>query len=471
MLPPDSPRADTGVNPDPDPDRPLPGAADARGAAAAGGARGLLRRGLEPLRALRRGLKPLRALRPARPGPDGRSADTAGLVLARLTTLPALLIIAWLIPGLPLLLAGAFLPVPMLLISVPLAAAVVANGLRVVPARWPRLLPGDRTAEPRWATWFGLLATIAVVAGLTGWQLTESSPALIVLRDPGTYLQTGYWIAQHGSLPVPAGLAAFGGAHPGLSFASTGFLARGTSLYPAVQPGLPMLLAGGFWVHGLTGATAVGPVLGGLATLSFAGLAARLVGPQWAPAAALALGLSLPQQYIGRTSLSETALQILLFGGLCLLADSAMAGEWIAASRRGLALTPPSLLAAAAGLALGLEPAGQPRRARLPAAGHPVRLRPGDRPPAAGDPVPGRKCAWGWVTGCSAAICLTGRSWTRSARPPPWPGWSRSGWSPWAWSRSSSPGSAGCARRLPGCWPAGRCAGCRRRGRSSRWPC
>ena len=276
-------------------------------------------------------------------------------MLARLTTLPALLIIAWLIPGLPLLLAGAFVPVPMLLISVPLAAAVVANGLRAVPARWPRLLPGDRTTEPRWATWFGLLATIAVVAGLTGWQLTESSPALIVLRDPGTYLQTGYWIAQHGSLPVPSGLAAFGGAHPGLSFASTGFLARGASLYPAVQPGLPILLAGGFWVHGLTGATAVGPVLGGLATLSFAGLAARLVGPQWAPAAALALGLSLPQQYIGRTSLSETALQILLFGGLSLLADSAMADEWIAASQRGLALTPPSLLAAAAGLALGLS--------------------------------------------------------------------------------------------------------------------
>ena len=290
---------------------------------------------------------------PAAQSAGARSADIAGALLARLTVLPALLILSWLIPGLPLLLGGAFLPVPMLLISVPLAVALIVNGLRVVPSRWPRLLPGDRTIEPSWATWFGLLGTIAVVAGLTGWQLTESSSALIVLRDPGTYLQTGYWIAQHGSLPVPQALAAFGGAHPGLSFASTGFLARGTSLYPAVLPGLPMLLAGGFWVHGVTGAAAMTAVLGGLATLSFAGLVARLAGPQWAPAGALVLGLCLPQQYIGRTSLSETALQILLFGGLCLLADSLIVRPLDLAGRLGPWLTPPVLLAALAGASLG----------------------------------------------------------------------------------------------------------------------
>jgi hypothetical protein len=251
-----------------------------------------------------------------------RSADIAGTVLARLTVLPAVLILAWLIPGVPLLLAGHFLPFPMTLIAVSLAAALTVNGLRVVPASWPRLLSGVRKSEPGWTTWFGLLATVAVVAGLTGWQLTESSEALIVLRDPGTYLQAGYWIAQHGSLPVPETLKAFGGAHAGLNFTSTGFLVRGTSIYPAVMPGLPLLLAGGFWVHGATGALAIGPVLGGLATLTFAGLVGRLIGPQWAPAGALVLGLSLPQQYVGRAALSETALQILLFGGLCLLVDS-----------------------------------------------------------------------------------------------------------------------------------------------------
>jgi hypothetical protein len=226
----------------------------------------------------------------------------------------------------------------MLLISVPLAVALAVNGLRVVPATWPRLFSGGRTVEPGWATWFGLLATVGVVAGLTAWQLTENSEALIVLRGAGTYLQAGYWIAEHGSLPIPEMVKYFGGTHPGVFFSSPGFLARGGSLYPAAAPGLPLLLAGAFWVHGTAGATAAGPVLGGLAALAFAGLVARLVGPQWAPAGALVLGLSLPQQYIGRTTLSESVLQIMLFGGLCLFADSvALRGFGMAAVRRAAA--------------------------------------------------------------------------------------------------------------------------------------
>ena len=276
--------------------------------------------------------------------PDrGGSADAAGALLARLTVLPAVLIVAWLIPGVPLLLAGAFRPVPMLLISVPVAVVLTVAGLRVVPATRPTLRPAGRT-RPGWITWFGLLATVAVVAGLTAWQIAESSAALIVVRDPGSYLQAGYWIAQHGSLPVPEAAKTFGGPHSGLSFASTGFLARGGGLYPAVLPGLPILLAGGFWVHGVTGAVATGPVLGGLAVLAFAGLVARLAGLQWAPAGALVLGLSLPQQYTGRTSLPETVLEILLFGGLCLLADSLALRGW----RQAAAVRPAAGTSAAA---------------------------------------------------------------------------------------------------------------------------
>lgn len=251
-----------------------------------------------------------------------RPADTAGALLARLTVLPVVLLLAWLIPGVPLLLGHAFEPAPMLLISVPLAIVLVVVGLRVVPAGWPRLFPASAKTEPGWTRWFGLLATVALAAGLTTWQVIESSQALIVVRDPGTYLQTGYWIAQHGSLPIPQMLSAFGGAHPGLQFASTGFLTHGSGVYPAVAPGLPLVLAGAYWVHGTTTAIAMGALLGGLAVLSFAGLVARLVGPQWAPAGALVLGISMPQQFVSRTTLSETALQIALFGGLSLLADS-----------------------------------------------------------------------------------------------------------------------------------------------------
>jgi hypothetical protein len=298
-----------------------------------------------------------------------RPADAAGVLLARLTVLPAVLLLAWLIPGVPLLLGHVFQPMPALLVSVPVAVVLVVVGLRVVPAAWPRLLPADRAAEPARATWFGLLATVTIVAGLTGWQLVESSQALIVVRDPGVYLQTGYWIAQHGSLPIPETLGAFGGAHAGLHFASTGFLTRGTAIYPAVMPAVPLVLAGAAWVHGAAAAIAMGPILGGLAVLSFAGLVGRLVGPQWAPAGALVLGLSMPEQYVGRTTLAEPALQILLFGGLCLLTDSVAvrdavraAGGWLtvadpkqplSARRWVSAITPERSLAALAGLALG----------------------------------------------------------------------------------------------------------------------
>jgi hypothetical protein len=323
------------------------------------------------------------------PGVAARpSGEAAAGAFARLTVIPAILIVAWLIPGLPLLLGGSFLPVPMLLISVPLAAALIVTGLREMPADWPRRAVAGQRQARSWTSWFGLLGTVAVVGGLIAWQLRESSESVIVVRDAGTYLQAAYWIAQHGLLPIPQQLAAFGGAHAGMSFASNGFLSRGTSIYPAVTDGMPMLLAAGFWAHGVSGAGAVGPVLGGLAALSFAGLVARLAGPQWAPAGALVLGLSLPQQYVGRSTLSETALQVVLFGGLCLLADAlivpaAVAGHghadgasgadaagaggmvrsgWLGVARRAARpaswaawLTAQRVLAALAGLALGLS--------------------------------------------------------------------------------------------------------------------
>src|SRR5215475_6877480 len=66
----------------------------------------------------------LRRFRPGRPRRQTawlRSTQVAGALLSRLTVLPVVLLLAWLIPGLPLLLARAFQPTPMVLISVPLA--------------------------------------------------------------------------------------------------------------------------------------------------------------------------------------------------------------------------------------------------------------------------------------------------------------------------------------------------------------
>jgi hypothetical protein len=80
--------------------------------------------------------------------------------------------------------------------------------------------------------------------------------------------------------------------------------------------------------------------------VSIAGGAASPGGaarPRWAPLAALALALSLPEQFTSRFAYSEPLAQILFLGGLCLVIDS-LAAEGTTAQ----------VLAALGGLALGL---------------------------------------------------------------------------------------------------------------------
>ena len=280
---------------------------------------------------------------------------------AQVTLLPVLLALAWLIPGAALLMAGRLRPAPMLLISAPLAIILIAAALRRVPGQ--RLLPAPGAGQPvpAWAGWWGLVGTIAVAAGFGAWQIRLNSPQIIVLRQPGAVFQLGYWIAGHGSLPIPESLREFGGAHPGLSFASTGLTATHGGLTPQFAPGLAIVGAGGWWIHGMTTAALVSPVLGALAVLTFAGLAGRLAGAQWAPPAALVLAVTLPEQYTSRSAFTEPLAQLLLLGGLCLVADSLTVRPgrgWLTRYPGRLRwpgwLSPSTAAAGLGGLALGL---------------------------------------------------------------------------------------------------------------------
>ena len=247
--------------------------------------------------------------------------EGTGRGFARLTVLPAIIVVGWLLPGLPLLFAGAFAPVPMLLIAAPLITALAVNVLHRIPGHWPADLPG-RARDRGWHGWAGIAGTVIVAAAFTGWQLAMNSPSVLAVRRPGAVFQAGFWIAQHGSLPIPGSLSSFGGAHAGLHLSSIGFVQHGHSVVPAVTAGLPMLLAGGFWTSGTGGGAVIAPILGGLAVLSFGGLVGRLAGRHWAPAGALALALTLPEIYTSRDAFSETAVQILLFGGLSMVIDA-----------------------------------------------------------------------------------------------------------------------------------------------------
>jgi hypothetical protein len=253
-----------------------------------------------------------------------------GWLFAALTIAPALLAVAWLVPGLAMLAAGRLTPQAMVIIFVPLAAALCYFTMRRMPVSWPRFRPGSADADyvppvpasrrpdvPADA----VIATVVIAVAFAVWEALRHSQQLLAGADPGVYLQYGYWIAKHGSAKIPLATAAFGGQGP-LDFNTYGFIPNGSSLTPDFLPGLPLVLAAGVWLHGISGALLAGPVIAGGAVLSFAGLCGRLAGPRWAPVGALVLALTVPEQYTGRTTLSEPLVQVLLFGGLCLIIDS-----------------------------------------------------------------------------------------------------------------------------------------------------
>jgi hypothetical protein len=269
---------------------------------------------------------------------DTGSRWNAGWVFGAVTVLPALLAVAWLLPGLPLLLVHQFKVLPMVLLFVPLAAVLCYFGLRRLPSSWPGAGLGSRVP------WWAMASTVAVAVIFAAWQVWMRTEQVIIIRDPGTYLQVGYWIAHHGSLPIPQQAAAFGDAK-GLSYTSMAYFPRGTGIVPQFMTGYPMVVAAAVWLGGLSAALVLTPLVGGCAVLAFGGLAGRLAGPRWAPVAAAVLALSLPQQYTSRTTFSEPLAEVLLFGGLSLLTDSLTVGREQKADR---------ILAGLAGLALGL---------------------------------------------------------------------------------------------------------------------
>jgi hypothetical protein len=344
---------------------------------------------------------------------------------------------AWLLPGLPLVLAGRFAALPMVFMFFPLAAGLCYLALRQLPTNWPafrsspqaahrRPRPQPAAKEPaaqqpaaqqpvtqqkvtqepaplrpdakepaplradakepaplradakepaplraavqqpaprqpaaeRPVPWWALAGTVAVAVVFAVWQIAERTEQIIFLRDPSTYLQVGYWLAHHGALPISNSVAAFNGPHADLSFASVNYYPHGSGIVPQFMTGMPMVLAASVWLGGLPAALVTTPLIGACAVLSFGGLAGRLAGPRWAPAAAAVLAVSLPEQYTSRSTFSEPLAQVLLFGGLCLLVDSLVvkraataAGE---ASGPGHAPSQDRVLAALAGLALGL---------------------------------------------------------------------------------------------------------------------
>ena len=283
------------------------------------------------------------------------------MLLGRLTVLPVLVLTPFLLTSFPLLLFGYFKPVPVILLWVALTVLVVPYVWRRVPsvtgaAVWGT--PGHRLAKPtpRWVLW----SLLAVSAAFAVFNEAFHSQFVIIEYDAAAYMQFANWISAHGTTVIPQGAQFFGGHSANITFASAAYYQVGNRVVPQFMAGLPMLLSTGFWAGGARLAVLWGPVLGALAVFTFGGLVARLVGPRWAPFAALAIGVTIPMQYVSRSTWSEPLAFIFLIGGLSLWIDAQRtdrggedAGPWRSDWRQH-ARSASHVLAGAAGLVLGL---------------------------------------------------------------------------------------------------------------------
>jgi len=255
------------------------------------------------------------AIRPVRPVRTASATSPAGRVLALLSVVPSLLITAWLITSFPLVALGLFHPIPAVAAALVAAVVVVPLGMRLLRRRTgPTIVTTN-------APWWSVIATLAVSLGFTIFAAATHSEHIVLRRDPGAYAQVGYWLSSHGGVNYQLPLSAFGDSPGKLSFASPAFYQVGDHLVPQFMTGWPTLLAAGNWVGGWTGMLILAPIVGGAAVLAVGGLAARLIGPRWAPLAALLMALAWPVLHVSQAAYSEPLAILLLIGGLCLLTD------------------------------------------------------------------------------------------------------------------------------------------------------
>ena len=206
------------------------------------------------------------------------------------------------------------------LIALPLlTVGLVAAGLLA------RALP-DQEAPP-W-TAVACLAIAAAHGLRAAWTHSEQ---VLVRRDAGSYALYTQWISSRHGLPVDARLDAFGGpavlADPGFTLGSPAFYqvihpAGTAEIVPQFLPGAPAVYSLGEWIGGWPGLFAAPAVIGALAVLAIAGLAARLVGPRWAVPAAAGVALLQPVLHASRGTYSEPVALLLIAAALCLLHDA-----------------------------------------------------------------------------------------------------------------------------------------------------
>ncbi|MEJ2578950.1 MAG: hypothetical protein P8Z68_07605, partial [Kineosporiaceae bacterium] len=257
-----------------------------------------------------------------------------------------------------LLRGGPFLGLGVLAVALP-AAALVPLRLWMPAVALPVIVVGlalawriSATVPVRPAPLLHTWLTAGIAAGFGLWAGLTHASNLILRRDPGSYALFAQWIGARHGLPVDAQLDAFGGAAvlsvPGITFGSPAyyevFRGGGVEIVPQFLLGGPATYSLGWWLAGWTGLFWVGPLLGAFAVFGAGGLAARLIGPRWAPAAAGMLALTFPVLHSARSTYSETPALVVVLAAAALAVDAVRVDDPGRARR----------LALLAGSALGL---------------------------------------------------------------------------------------------------------------------
>ena len=153
------------------------------------------------------------------------------------------------------------------------------------------------------------------------WNALHASQHVQINRDGGLYLNTGKWIATHGTLIVHPFVGAFASSHAVVQ-TSNGMTLAGRQLEFSLSHMLPALLAVSQVVGGDRLMFLTNPILSGVALLAFYVLAGRVTrNPSAALGATACLALVMPQVSFSRDTTSEIPTQVLVFTAVWLLCE------------------------------------------------------------------------------------------------------------------------------------------------------
>ena len=214
--------------------------------------------------------------------------------------------------GLVLADVGLFIPV----LVVPLGAVASIALLRCAQ---PRLLeqPARRVdSVPAVGAVFVALGSLCVNLG-------HSAQHLLLDRDPGAYLNTGRWLANHSGLVFRADIGPFAST-PGLTYSSPAVYGHGPTMHFQFSHLEGVLLAETRWLGGDHAMFALTPILGAVSLVMFYALACRFVRPAFALLATAALAVQVVQLHFSRDAYSEIVLQLVLLGSLWVLGGAGL---------------------------------------------------------------------------------------------------------------------------------------------------